>query len=45
MSKFLSGNVVFVIRDIEVVGKVIMKLIQEMIQIDCPVNWSINNIM
>jgi hypothetical protein len=36
---------VFVIGDFGVVSKVKMKVIQEMIQVDCPVNESMANIL
>jgi hypothetical protein len=42
--KVLSYDDVFVIGDFGVVSKVKMKVVQEMIQIDRPVNWSIDNI-
>jgi hypothetical protein len=42
--KVLSYDDVFVIRDFGLVSKVKMKVIQEMIQIDRPVNWLIYNV-
>ena len=44
-SRILSYEEIFNIGDVGVVSKVKMKVIQEMIQIERPVNWSIENIM
>ena len=44
VSKVCSDEYVFVIGDIVVVSKVKMKIIQEMIQVERPVNWSIENV-